>query len=212
MVKCREVRDLVLKLAREKGIEASDALYLWSLAGDIHGERCFLLRYGSINVFRESLEELYRLCGRRNVLPRDRTSDGPRISECIILAFEKNLAKLLESKIINNLKKLSLHAKCVVYLLYVDGSIPKSRYLLLIDTTMLQLLRIPYKLIIGDNLDEEKLSKVLDELIASGLLIEVIDITKRHVYRKYISPIYAVNIWKELPKFIDIEVKCKLNY
>ena len=212
MVRCKEVRNLVLKLAREKGIEASDALYLWSLAGDIHGERCFSLRYESIKAFKESLEALYRLCGRRNVLPSDRTSEGPRISECIISAFERNLAKLLEPRVMNNLGKLSLHAKCIAYLLYVDGSIPRNRYLLLIDTTILQLLKIPYKLIIGDDLDEEKLSKILDELIASGLLIEIIDVSKRHVYRKYISPIYAINIWKELPKFINFEIKCKTNH
>ena len=212
MVRCRELRNLVLKLFREKGIEASDALYLWSLASDTNGERCFALRYGSTNIYRESLEHLYRLCGRRNVLPNDRTADGPRVGKCIISSFEKNLAKLLEPRIIEKSKKLSVQAKCIAYLLYIEDSIPKNRYLLLIDTTLFQLLRVPYKLTMNNEISEEGLNKLIDELIASGLLVEVINVTKRHVYRKYISPAYAINVWKALPKIINFETKCEVTY
>ena len=126
MVKCRDLRNLVLRIAKDRGIEYADAMYIWSLVGDVHGERCFSLRYGNSKPFMEALQEVYRVCGRRNVTPRDRTSDGFRVCECISKPFEDFLAKELELSIKRKFLDSSDKAKVLVLLLYAEGSIPST--------------------------------------------------------------------------------------
>lgn len=197
MVTISDLENLLNKYIREGEILKADALYLWSLSGELSEQKTFELKYKSIEKYNQALTELKTLIGKTEVSRYDKTEDTQEFfKDAISSIFEKVVPPQLHGEVVRRLDGLSPEARRLAFLLYHEGRIISEGRISFSDIDIDYTLGPAYKVLFQEDFP----AKALDELIAAGLIVRALGSSRRHWWYEYNVPVYAREVWSSLPE------------